>query len=117
MSFTWPKDWQDWVSLFLGIWLCLSPWILHFTDDEAATNNVVLVGFIMIGAEVFTFSALRLVEELIDVVLGAWLIISVWALGVSAPTARMTIIATGLVVLLFSLYEVWDNRRTSTKHA
>jgi len=51
MSFSWPKDWQDWVSLFLGIWLCLSPWILHFTDDEAATNNVVLVGFIMIGAE------------------------------------------------------------------
>jgi hypothetical protein len=50
MSFSWPKDWQDWVSLFLGIWLCLSPWILHFTDDEAATNNVVLVGFIMIGA-------------------------------------------------------------------
>jgi hypothetical protein len=81
MSFTWPKDWQDWVSLFLGIWLCLSPWILHFTDDEAATNNVVLVGFIMIGAEVFTFSALRLVEELIDVALGAWLFISVWALA------------------------------------
>ena len=78
---------------------------------------MVLVGFIMIGAEVFTFSALRLVEELIDLVLGAWLIISVWALGVSAPTARMTIVATGLVVLLFSLYEVWDNRRTSTEHA
>jgi hypothetical protein len=45
------------------------------------------------------------------------LIISVWALGVSAPTARVTAIATGLVVLLFSLYEVWDNRRTSTEHA
>jgi hypothetical protein len=68
----------------------------------------------MIGAEVFTFSALRLVEEPIDVVLGAWLIMSVWALGVSAPAARMSAIATGLVVLLFSLYEVWDNRRTST---
>ena len=117
MSFSRPKDWQDWVSLFLGVWLCLSPWILHFTDDEAAANNVVLVGFLMIGAEVFTFSALRLVEELIDVVLGAWLIISVWALGVSASTARITIIVTGLVVLLFSFYEIWDNRRTSTKHA
>jgi hypothetical protein len=85
MSFSWPKDWEDWVSLFLGIWLCLSPWIFHFTEDEPATDNVVLVGFIMIGAEVFTFSALRLVEELIDVVLGAWLIISPIGKGTRRP--------------------------------
>jgi len=116
MSFSLPKVWQDWVSLLLGIWLCVSPWVLHFTDDLAATNNVVIVGFLMIAAEVFTFSVLRIVEELIDVILGAWLVISVWQLGISTPTARIDLIVSGLVVLLFSIYEIWENRRTPATH-
>jgi SPW repeat len=117
MRFSFPKEWQDWVNLLLGVWLCVAPWILHFTDDVAATNNVVLVGFLVICSEVFTFSALRIVEEWIDVVLGAWLVISVWSLSISTPIARIAIIVTGLVVLLFSFYEIWDNRHTSTTHA
>jgi len=90
--------------------------VLHFTDDLAATNNVVIVGFLMIAAEVFTFSVLRIVEELIDVILGAWLVISAWQLGISTPVAKIDLIVSGIVVLLFSIYEIWDNRRTPATH-
>jgi hypothetical protein len=37
MSFSWPKDWQDWVSLFLGIWLCLSIAASIFYDSRASS--------------------------------------------------------------------------------
>jgi hypothetical protein len=117
MLFSAPKEWQDGVSLLLGIWLCVSPWALHFTDDSTATNTVLYVGFIMIVAEVFTLSALGILEEFIDVVLGAWLLVSVWLFSISTPNARLDLIASGLVVLLFSFYEIWDSRRTPTTRA
>jgi hypothetical protein len=112
-----PKEWEDWVSMFLGIWLCISPWALHFTDDTTATNIVLYVGFIMIAAEVITLTALGFLEELIDVVLGVWLLASVWLFDISTPAARIDLIVSGLVVLLFSFYEIWDSRRTPATHA
>jgi len=111
MSFSLPKEWQDWLNLLLGIWLCVSPWALHFTDDGMATNNVVGVGFLVIVAEVFTFSALRVWEEWINFGLGAWLIVSAWVLGVTTPYARIDFVASGLVLFLLAAYEIWDARR------
>jgi hypothetical protein len=93
MLFSPPKEWQDWGSLLLGIWLCVSPWAI------------------------FTLSALGIFEELIDVVLGAWLLVSVWLFGISTPTARVDLIVSGLAVLIFSFYEIWDSRRTPTTRA
>jgi hypothetical protein len=52
MLFSPPKEWQDWGSLLLGIWLCVSPWALRFAADSTATNTVLCVGFLMIAAEV-----------------------------------------------------------------
>src|SRR5664280_1180460 len=99
-----PKEWEDWVSMLLGFWLCISPWALHFTDDSTATNTVLCVGFLMIVAELITLSALGFLEELIDVVLGAWLLVTVWLFGISTPTAKIDLIVSGIVVLLFSFY-------------
>ena len=111
-----PKVWQDWVSLLLGFWICVSPSVLQFTDDSTAAHTVLYVGFLMIMAEVFSLSALGILEEFIDFVLGAWLLISVWLFGISTPTARLDMIINGLVVMLFSLYEFWDGRRTSGRN-
>jgi len=107
-----PKEWEDWVSLLLGIWLCASPWVLQFTDDSTSTQIAVYVGFLMIVAEVVTLSTLGALEEFIDVALGAWLLVSVWLFGISTPVAKSNLIVSGLVVLLFSFYEIWDSRRT-----
>jgi hypothetical protein len=117
MLFSPPKEWQDWVSLLLGIWLCVSPWALHFTNDSTATNTVLFVGFLMIAAEVFSLSVFGILEEFIDVVLGAWLLVSVWLFNIPTPTARIDLIVSGLVVLLFSFYEIWNSRLTPTTRA
>jgi type III secretory pathway component EscV len=71
----------------------------------------------MIAAEVFSLSVFGILEEFIDVVLGAWLLVSVWLFNIPTPTARIDLIVSGLVVLLFSFYEIWNSRRTPTTRA
>jgi len=71
----------------------------------------------MIAAEVFSLSVFGILEEFIDVVLGAWLLVSVWLFNIPTPTARIDLIVSGLVVLLFSFYEIWNSRRTPITRA
>ncbi len=37
-------EWEEWVSLILGLWVLASPWLLGFTHTKAMHVNVV-VGF------------------------------------------------------------------------
>lgn len=111
MSFSLPKEWQDWLNLLLGIWICASPWALNFTDNAAATRSAAAVGFLIIVSEVFTFWGLRFLEESIDVLLGAWLLISAWLLDIGAPSAKVDFIISGFAVVLLAMYEIWDARQ------
>ncbi len=101
-----PKQWEDWVSWGLGIWLCLSPWVLQFSLETTATENAVVVGFLIILAEVVTLSAFALWEEWINVALGAWLVVSPWALGVTAGAAKADFVIVGVLVIALAIYEM-----------
>jgi hypothetical protein len=105
------RDWQDWCSLLLGIWVCVSPGLLQFTDDPVATRNIAGVGFLIILAEVFTFSALRELEEWINLALGTWLIASPFVLDITSFAAKGDAVISGLLVVLLSVYEIWDSIR------
>ena len=111
MSFSLPKEWQDWLNLLLGIWVCVSPWALNFTDNASATRTAVVVGFLIIASQVFTVRALRLYEQWINVLLGAWLVMSAWLMDVGVPVAKVNFIVTGLAVVGLAVYEIWDTRR------
>ena len=106
VTFTPPTHWQDWVSWVLGLWLCISPWALGFSADSASTQNAVVVGFLLILTEVVTLSVFAPWEEWLNVVLGAWLVVSPWALGVTAVLARANFIIVGAVVLMLAIYEM-----------
>jgi hypothetical protein len=110
-KFSFSREWQDWCNLILGIWLCLSPWVLGFASERAAAENAVAVGVLIIVAEVFTFSMLRVVEEWINVALGLWLVASVWILAITAAAAKVDFVVGGLLVALLALYEIRDARR------
>ena len=107
VTFTPPKQWEDWCDWALGIWLILSPWVLLFEPDTVATRNAVTVGFLIVAAEALTLSAFRLWEEWINVALGAWLIISPWILGIASAPAKANFVIVGLLVVALALYEVW----------
>jgi hypothetical protein len=116
-KFSFSREWQDWCNLLLGIWLCLSPWVLGFADERAAAENAVAVGVLIVVAEVFTFSMLRVLEEWINVVLGLWLVASIWALGITASAAKADFVVSGLLIALLALYEIWDARRPARRRA
>ena len=110
VAFTPPTHWQDWGSWILGIWLCISPWALGVSADSASTQNAVIVGFLLILTEVVTLSVFAPWEEWFNVVLGAWLVVCSWVLGVTAVLARADFTVVGAVVLMLAIYEMLQVR-------
>jgi hypothetical protein len=110
VAFTPPTHWQDWVSWVLGLWLCISPWALGFSADSASMQNAVVVGFLLILTEVVTLSVFAPWEEWLNVVLGAWLVVCPWVLGVTSVLARADFIIVGAVVLMLAIYEMRQAR-------
>jgi hypothetical protein len=109
-TFSLPQQWEDWASWILGIWLMISPWALQFDLDEAPTRNGVIVGLLIVFTEVLELSIFRDWEEWINVVLGAWLLMSPWILAVSDRSATINFMLVGLLVLALALYEIRDQR-------
>jgi hypothetical protein len=106
-----PRQWTDWATWLLGIWLCLSPWTLLFEYEIPAMRNAVLLGALTILVEVIELSIFRGWEEWINVALGAWLVASVWVLGIVSPAARINFVFVGVFVMALALYEMWQIRR------
>jgi hypothetical protein len=110
-TFTPPRQWEDWCDWALGIWLVLSPWILVFWKDDVALRNAVIVGALILLAEAITLTAFRLWEEWINVVLGVWLAISPWVLGITEPVTRLNFKFVGGVIVALAAYQVWSVSR------
>jgi hypothetical protein len=110
-KFSLPKQWTDWATWLLGIWLLLSPVVLLFDFETPAMRNAVVVGALIIMAEVVELTIFRDWEEWINVALGAWLIASAWLLNITTPLARTNFVVVGLLVVALALYEIWDLHR------
>ena len=106
VTFTPPRQWEDWCDWALGIWLMLSPWALHFNLDTVATRNAVIVGIIVVLVEVVTLSWFRVWEEWINVALGLWLAVSPWVLPIESATAKLNFVTVGVLIAALALYEV-----------
>jgi hypothetical protein len=115
VTFTPPKHWEDWCDWALGIWLCLSPWALRYWQDPVATRNAVVVGFLIIFAEVATLSWFRAWEEWISVVLGAYLAVSPWLLGIAGPVPTANFVVVGVLVTALALYEALEVSRNPSQ--
>ncbi|MGC2011989.1 MAG: SPW repeat protein, partial [Pseudolabrys sp.] len=74
------------------------------------TQATVISGLLIIVAEVVTLSAFRGWEEWISVILGIWLIISPWAMGIGVSVARVNLVVVGLLVIALAIYEFWQAR-------
>jgi hypothetical protein len=109
-----PKQWEDWCSWLLGIWLCISPWTLRFDLEPTATRTAVITGILIVLAEVMTLSVYRAWEEWINVILGAWLVICPWILGIGSSVAKVNLIVVGLLVIALAFYEIWEARRQTS---
>ena len=74
--------------MVVGLWLLVSPWAMHYTINETAAANARGLG---IGIILFNLMSVgRFIEEgqeIVNVLIGAWLILSPYALNFQAGTA------------------------------
>ena len=97
--------WQDWATLVAGIWLLISPWIVGYAADAAATSNAVIFGIAIIIYSIIELSIPRAWEEWLMVAAGVWLIVSPWVLRFSSETrAVWDMVIVGIIVALLALW-------------
>jgi hypothetical protein len=100
-----PTQWQDTLNLMLGIWLAVSPWILPYADQQVPAWNARVAGLAIAGAATAALIAYQLWEELVNVILAAWLIVSPWFLGFSGLEAAFyNQLAVGVLVGVLALW-------------
>ena len=87
--------WQDWASFTLGLWLAMSPWLLDYSGDEAATANAAGVGLVLALGSHFEVAFDELSVEWLNLAVGVWLVAAPFVLGF---TGRMDAAANSLTV-------------------
>ena len=105
------KRWQDWANLVLGSWLSVSPWVLDYTGTAAAWNahgmGVGIVVFALIAAYMP-----KAWEEMINTLLGIWLVISPFALGFAASeSVALHTVLVGILVTSFAVWAMFSDKR------
>ena len=97
----------DWINLILGLALIASPWVLGFTAGTV-TLNAVIGGFAIGVVAVAALAAFAQWEELVNLALGVWVLVSPFVLGFSTETiATWTHVAVGLAVAVLAAAELW----------
>lgn len=98
--------WEDWLGVALGLWLVVSPWSLGYAESSAAgTMNALFLGTTLIFLEQLNLDVHDDLEEWLDMVAGAWLIVSPFALGFPRlGAAAINAIAVGALVILLAAW-------------
>lgn len=98
------RRWQDGANLVLGAWLLASPQVLGYHGGIAAWNAYAMGLGIVLFALIAAYMP-RAWEEIINMLLGFWLVISPFVLGFSA--ARGVALHTVLVGILATAFAIW----------
>lgn len=109
------QRWEDWLNLVLGAWLFISPWLLGYSNATAAAWNAYIVGAAFAIFALIALGKPDRWEEWVNVVIGAWAVISPWVLGYAAVTAATwNAVIVGAIVLLVSLEATRAQRQQGT---
>ena len=96
---------QDLVNLFLGIWAVLTPWLVGHHPAAAVVADYGIVGILITFFACAALIAFRPWQEGINIVLGAWLLVSPWVLGFEAnqSVTRYAVLIGVLVIICAAL--------------
>lgn len=95
--------WQDWTSFVLGLWLAVSPWVLDYTAEDAATANAAFLGVAIAIGSHFEVSFDENSIEWFNMAAGLWLVAAPFVLGFGdSIAATANSIAVGTLVAALS---------------
>lgn len=100
------QRWQDRLTFVLGLWLFISPMLYNrpFALDPMTVNTLLMAAAVMVvaGAAIARYKPW---EEWVEVVIGAWLIISPFTFGFTDMTlAMINHIVVGAVIMVDSIW-------------
>lgn len=104
-----PAHAQDWVNLVCAVLLFVSPWILAFSGDAAATRAAWITGVVVAVFAVAALMQFAEWEEWISGLLGVWMIVAPWIVGfATVGLAVAAFVVLGIVVALAAASELWQ---------
>jgi len=109
--------WQDWVNGLLGCWLAMSPSQMEYSLNHIASGNACGVGAVLVLFNIIAVSRiLDEGQEIVNIILGIWLVLSPYALAFSAERSpTVNAIAVGISVIVLASWQIYDSlkeRRT-----
>ena len=103
----------SWLSVMIGAWLIVAPWIMGYTAASAVAENAILgvavvsVGFWSIGtAAAFTAPAW------VNGMLGLWIMVAPWVIGYAhaASAATSNDVIVGIVIMIVAAIRIASGR-------
>lgn len=114
--FTIHRSWEDWLGMALGLAIALSPWAAGDNVGHAAVWNAALVGAAVFFLAELGYVALRRWEEIGQILLGLWLVLSPYIFGYfNAGSLRFWHSTLGGLVILLAALELWQDWERSDK--
>lgn len=111
------RAWEDWVGMLLGVLIVLSPWFPMQTSHELADAeysfvilNTFTIGIVIFGLAQLEYVALQRWEEVAEIMVGLWLIVSPYMLGYSGDgVLRFWHTSLGGLVVLLAALQLWQD--------
>ena len=103
---------SGWVNIALGIWMIVSPFVLAIHSSKAIWNNVIAGAIVGILA-LIRWSMRQTGWSWLNLILGAWLVISPFVLFLSGPAMWNNVIL-GIIIAAFALTNTYSKVSAET---
>ena len=114
--FGFHRNWEDWLSMALGVVIGLSPWLSGEQGQTAVHWNAVVLGAVVIALGALELSGLQRWEEALEMLSGLWLVASPFVFGYAGTgTLRIWHFVLGAVVVLLAALELWQDWKLSDR--
>ncbi len=109
-------EWQDWLSMLLGVVVGISPWLAGQQDNMVINWNAFLIGAVIVALGALEAIALSRWEEGAEIAAGLWLLVSPFVFGyANAGPLRYWHFVLGAAVMLLGALELWQDWKLSDK--
>ena len=103
-----PAVVSDGLVLLAGLWLAISPWVIHFngTDPAITANNLIIGLAVAVLALGLTLLPQRMVRlSWTTAILGVWVAVSQWVIHQSGTAAGIWVnnLITGVIIAVLSV--------------
>lgn len=109
------RRWQDQLMVVIGAWLLVSPWVLGYPPDSPPARDTYIAGAIIALLAAFDLVKTYVWAVLLNIVMGVWVAVSPWLVGVVRdPAMTWSLVIAGVATVVLG---VWELRTDPELHA